>query len=140
MNPVQIMRVPCVDDPAQPRTRRTPHITAGHATRYAAAEIAAATRATRVGSTEPNTPVLVWAYDNEPTTRREFHLEHRSRLFWFSFDSVKFDKLCRERAKRKEDPDEELDADAADKIRRARCSVEESPTAIPMRSTSRAMK
>lgn len=65
------------------------------------------------------------------TQRREFHLEHRSRLFWFSFDSVKFDKLCQERAKRKEDPDEELDADEAEKIRRACCSVEEIANCYP---------
>lgn len=65
------------------------------------------------------------------TQRREFHLEHRSRLYWFHFDSVKFDKLCQERAKRKEDPDEELDHDEADKIRRACSSVEEIANCYP---------
>ena len=63
--------------------------------------------------------------------RREFHFEHRSRLYWFRFDSVKFDKLCTERAKQKEDPDEDLDDDEADKIRRACCSVEEIANCFP---------
>jgi hypothetical protein len=63
--------------------------------------------------------------------RREFHLEHRSRLYWFSFDGSKFDKLCQERAKRQDDPDEELDDAEADKIRRACSSVEEIANCYP---------
>jgi len=63
--------------------------------------------------------------------RREFHLEHRSRLYWFHFDSTKFDKLCAERSKTKEDPDEALDEGEAEKIRRACCGVEEIANCYP---------
>ncbi|WP_269792424.1 toprim domain-containing protein [Stenotrophomonas sp. Iso1] len=65
------------------------------------------------------------------TERRQFHLAFRSRLYWFDFDSDRFDKLCREHATRKEDADEDLDPAEAEKIRRACCSVREIANCYP---------
>ncbi len=65
------------------------------------------------------------------TERRQFHLEFRSRLYWFDFDNDRFDKLLREQTTRKEDADEELEPEEADRIRRACCSVREIANCYP---------
>jgi len=67
----------------------------------------------------------------EREQRTQFHLDHRSRLYWFEFDPVRFDKLCREQATRKEDADEELDPEQVQKIRRACCNVREIANCFP---------
>ena len=63
--------------------------------------------------------------------RTQFHLDHRNRLYWFEFDPVRFDKLCREQATRKEDIEEDLDEEQVEKIRRACCNVREIANCFP---------
>ncbi|MFC3549433.1 toprim domain-containing protein [Lysobacter cavernae] len=58
-------------------------------------------------------------------SRSQFHLEHRSRLYWFEFDKVRFDKLMQEEAKTKNVNKDEFDDDDADRFRRAAASVHE---------------
>lgn len=71
--------------------------------------------------------LIVYEHDQ----RTQFHLDHRNRLYWFEFDPVRFDKLCREQATRKEDADEELDPEQVQKIRRACCNVREIANCYP---------
>ena len=67
----------------------------------------------------------------EREQRTQFHLDHRSRLYWFEFDPVRFDKACREQGSRKEDVEEELDPEQVEKIRRGCCDVREIATCYP---------
>lgn len=54
----------------------------------------------------------------------EFHIEHGSRLFWFQFDPLRFEKLCRERVGDRDLADEdELEAEELAKLQRASASV-----------------
>jgi len=69
-------------------------------------------------------------YDRDGKT--EFHLEHASRLYWFDFDAVRFDKLYRERkADRDLADEEELEEDEAAKIRRACASARQIANCYP---------
>jgi hypothetical protein len=63
---------------------------------------------------------------HEHDGRADFCLEHRSRLFWFEFDALRFEKLCRDKQVEKDvDGDDELAQDELQKIRRAACSVQQ---------------
>lgn len=62
----------------------------------------------------------------------QFHIEHASRLFWFEFDSVRYDKLYRERQEALElEDDEELRAEETAKIQRACASAREIANCFP---------
>ncbi|EKQ59897.1 toprim domain protein [Xanthomonas campestris pv. leeana] len=58
----------------------------------------------------------------------EFWLEYRSRLYWFEFDTVRFEKLLRDV---EPDEDSEIDPDKLAKVRRAACSVNKIANCYP---------
>lgn len=61
-----------------------------------------------------------------------FHLEHHSRLYWFEFDALRFEKLCRDRADTRQlADDEELEEEEIAKIQRAAASVSEIANCYP---------
>ncbi|MBB6259348.1 hypothetical protein FHT05_003987 [Xanthomonas arboricola] len=68
--------------------------------------------------------LLMYDHDQAP----DFWLEYRSRLYWFEFDAVRFEKLQRE-----VEPEEgdEIDPDKLAKIRRAACSVNKIANCYP---------
>ncbi|MDV2452671.1 toprim domain-containing protein [Xanthomonas hortorum] len=65
-------------------------------------------------------------YDHDQAS--EFWLEYRSRLYWFEFDAVRFEKLQRDV---EPDEDGEIDPDKLAKIRRAACSVNKIANCYP---------
>ena len=67
----------------------------------------------------------------EHAERAQFHFDFGNRLYWFEFDAVRFDKLCREYATRKEDAAAELEEDELQKLRRASASVKEIASCFP---------
>lgn len=68
-------------------------------------------------------------YDHHQRT--DFHLEHRSRLYWFEFDKLRYEKLRREYTVEKGVDDDELDGDAEDRLRRAAATVHEIANCYP---------
>lgn len=67
--------------------------------------------------------LLMHAHDG----RAEFHLEHRSRLYWFEFDQARFEKLKRE----KDVAYDELEEDEERRLRRAASTVYEIANCYP---------
>ncbi|OAX58897.1 toprim domain-containing protein [Xanthomonas translucens] len=65
-------------------------------------------------------------YDHNQAS--DFWLEYRSRLYWFEFDMVRFEKLLRDV---EPDEDGEIDLDKLAKIRRAACSVNKIANCYP---------
>jgi len=63
--------------------------------------------------------------------RPEFHLEHRSRLYWFEFDKLRYEKLRREYTAEKGVDEDELDEDTEDRLRRAAATVHEIANCYP---------
>lgn len=62
----------------------------------------------------------------------EFYLEHGSRLYWFEFDSIRFEKLSRERAVERDlSEDDELEAEDVAKLQRASASVRQIANCFP---------
>lgn len=69
-------------------------------------------------------------YEREKNT--EFHLEHNSRLYWFEFDALRYEKLCRERAVDRDlASEDELEAEDLGKIQRASASVRQIANCYP---------
>ncbi|RXX19724.1 hypothetical protein, partial [Streptococcus oralis] len=66
-------------------------------------------------------------YQREQKT--EFHIEFASRLFWFEFDAVRFDKMMRE--KNPDDEEGTLSDEAVAKIQRACASVQQIANCYP---------
>ncbi|CAE6737567.1 toprim domain-containing protein [Xanthomonas arboricola pv. corylina] len=65
-------------------------------------------------------------YDHNQAS--DFWLEYRSRLYWFEFDTVRFEKLLRDV---EPEEDSEIDPDKLAKIRRAACSVNKIANCYP---------
>ncbi|PPU47898.1 bifunctional DNA primase/helicase [Xanthomonas arboricola] len=65
-------------------------------------------------------------YDHNQSS--DFWLEYRSRLYWFEFDTVRFEKLLRDV---EPEEDSEIDPDKLAKIRRAACSVNKIANCYP---------
>lgn len=65
-------------------------------------------------------------YDHNQAS--DFWLEYRSRLYWFEFDTVRFEKLLRDV---ESEEDSEIDPDKLAKIRRAACSVNKIANCYP---------
>ncbi|OOX19133.1 toprim domain protein [Xanthomonas campestris pv. azadirachtae] len=65
-------------------------------------------------------------YDHNQAS--DFWLEYRSRLYWFEFDTVRFEKLLRDV---EPDEDSEIDTDKLAKIRHAACSVNKIANCYP---------
>jgi len=63
--------------------------------------------------------------------RSEFHLEHRSRLYWFEFDKLRYEKLRRDYTNEKGLDEDELPDDAEDRLRRAAATVHEIANCYP---------
>jgi len=63
--------------------------------------------------------------------RTDFHLEHRSRLYWFEFDKLRYEKLRREYCSEKDVEADDLDEDADDRLRRAAATVHEIANCYP---------
>lgn len=63
--------------------------------------------------------------------RPGFHLEHRSRLYWFEFDKLRYEKLRREYTAEKGVEEDELEEDQEDKLRRAAAAVHEIANCYP---------
>lgn len=68
--------------------------------------------------------LLIYNHDN----RREFHLEYRSRLYWFEFDANRFEKLKADHVKN--NGDEELD-DKLPELQRGAAFVREIANCYP---------
>ncbi|AIL09269.1 toprim domain-containing protein [Stenotrophomonas maltophilia] len=69
-------------------------------------------------------------YEREKNT--EFHLEHNSRLYWFEFDALRYEKLCRERAVDRDlASEDELEAEELSKIQRASASIRQIANCYP---------
>lgn len=66
-------------------------------------------------------------YQREQKT--EFHIEFASRLFWFEFDAVRFDKMMRE--KNPDDEEGAVSEETEAKIRRACASVQQIANCYP---------
>lgn len=65
-------------------------------------------------------------YDHDQ--RADFWLEYRSRLYWFEFDAVRYEKLQREV---QPDDDGEVDSEKLAKVRRAACAVNKIANCYP---------
>ncbi|MDV2453506.1 toprim domain-containing protein [Xanthomonas hortorum] len=64
--------------------------------------------------------------------RNDFWLEHRSRLYWFDFDTQRFDKLRKEKLGDIDvDDGDEVAAEDLKKIKRAACSVQKIANCYP---------
>lgn len=69
-------------------------------------------------------------YDREK--RAEFHIEHSSRLYWFEFDALRFEKLCREQAADRDLAEvDELEQEAVAKLQRASASIHQIANCYP---------
>lgn len=71
--------------------------------------------------------LLMYGHDQ----RTQLHMEHRSRLFWFQFDKIRYEKLRQDHAKANDIKVDELDAADEEKLRRAAASVQEIANCYP---------